>query len=148
MKINHVLYYYEWLKINKENKFEKYMKLSSMATSPRSSLQGDGMPRAMDPNSRERMLTEAGDALAAYYDADKKYWNYRDFLESNIQKLEFRYRIALFTKYMWNLHRPREQRINGIARELGIRRAEVPALVEEAKAALADLLRAQGIDIE
>ena len=52
------------------------------------------------------------------------------------------------TKYIWNLHRPREQRINGIARGLGIRRAEVPALVEEAKAALADLLRAQGMDIE
>lgn len=148
IKINHVLYYCEWLKIDKENKFENYMRLSSRATSPQSAIHNDGLPRARDPHAREKLLTRAGDALAAYYDADKKYWNYKDFLESNIDKLQHKYWFALSTKYIWNLHRPREKRINGIARGLGIRRAEVPALVEEAKAALADLLRAQGMDIE
>lgn len=148
IKINHVLYYYEWLKIDKENKFENYMRLSSRATSPQSAIHNDGLPRARDPHAREKLLTRAGDALAAYYDADKKYWDYKKFLESNLDKLEWEHRIALYTKYMWNMHRPREQRINGIARTLSIRRADVPALVEEAKAALADLLRAQGVEIE
>ena len=148
IKINHVLYYYEWLKIDKENKFENYMRLSSRATSLQSAIHNDGLPRARDLHAREKLLTRSGDALAAYYDADKKFWDYKDFLESSIDKLEHRYWLALSTKYIWNLNRPREQRINGIARQLSIRRADVPALVEEAKAALADELRKQGLPIE
>lgn len=148
MKINYVLYYLEWLEIDKEKKFEYYMRMSSRTTSPQSALHNDGTPRARDPRTRERLLTESSDALGAYYDADAKYWRYKDFLETNLSKLDYKYRIALETKYIWNLHRPRDQRINGIARQLGIKRAEVPTLINEAKDRLRVVLQAQGIEIE
>ena len=148
MTINHVLYYLEWLKIDKERKFEHYMRLTSRATSPQSALRYDGTPHARDPHARERLLTESGEALNAFLEADKKYWKYKSLLEANIDKLDFCSRTALYYKYIWNLDRPREQRINGIARSLGIKRVEVPAIVDEAKAQLADHLRACGAEIE
>lgn len=148
MTINHVLYYLEWLQIDKELKFKKYLQLCRLATSPQSSLHNDGLPRARDPHARERMLTESSEALKAYYAAANKYDSYRDFLESNFSKLDFSYRVALETKYIWNLRRPREQRINGIARDLGMKRVEVPALVNAAKAQLREVLQSQGFDVE
>ena len=147
MNINHVLYYLEWLKIDKEQKYEAYMRINSRATSPQCALGTDGTPRARDPHARERLLTESAEALSAFLDADGKYWQYKDLLEANIKKLDPKYKIALFYKYIWNLDRPREKRINGIASTLGIRRAEVPALVNEAKEQLADHLRAYGAKI-
>lgn len=148
IKINHVLYYYEWLKIDQENKYNEYMKLSSRARDPQSSLHGDGLPRAKDPQARERLIIESSDALKAYYAAERRYWNYERFLEKNINQLTYSYSVALCLKYIWNLDRPHDQRINGIASRLGIRRKEVPAIVREAKEALADILRAQGMEIE
>lgn len=148
MKINHVLYYLEWLKIDKERKYEKYMQLCSRTTSPQSALHNDDMPRSRDIHARERLLTESSDALTAYLEADKKYNDYLDFLESNFKKLEYRHRIALEIKYINNLDRPREKRGSGISRFLGIRRAEVPALIRAAKEQLKEVLRDQGLDIE
>ena len=148
MTIDHVLYYLEWLKIDKERKYEAYMRIHSRATSPQCALGHDGMPHASDPHARERLLTECGDALNAYYDAVDSYWNYKALLEKNIDKLDYKYRIALYYKYIWNLDRGREYRINGIARSLSIKRVEVPAIVDEAKAKLADHLRAHGAKIE
>lgn len=148
MKINHVLYYLEWLKIDKERKYERYMQLCSRTTSPQSTLHNDDMPRSRDIHARERLLIESSEALNAYFDADKRYSYYLMFLESNFAKLEYRHKIALETVYITNLHRPREQRINGISRFLGIRRAEVPALIRAAKEQLKEVLRDQGIDVE
>lgn len=148
MTIDHVLYYLEWLKLDKERKYEECMRMNSRATSPQCALGHDGTPHAKDPHARERLLTECADALNAYYDADEKYWKYKSLLEANIDKLDFCSRTALYYKYIWNLDRPREQRINGIARSLGIKRVEVPAIVDEAKAQLADHLRAHGAEIE
>ena len=134
--------------LEKERKYDYYMQLSSRMTSPQSSLHADGLPRANDPHAREKMLTESAAALEECYDIDRRYWNYRCYLENTFKKLEFRYYTALDFRYIENIRRPREKRINGIARNLGIKRSEVPALLAEAKKALAELLRAQGVPIE
>ena len=148
MTINEYLWRLEWLQIKKERKYEYYMKLADRISSPQSSLHGDGTPRAKDYRCRDKMLTESSDALEAYYAADDEYWNYRSKLLSQLERLEYRCRVALDYKYIMNLERPHEQRNNGIASHLSIRKKEVPALLKEAKSQLREVLISEGYEIE
>ena len=148
MTINEYLWRLEWLQIKKERKYEYYMKLADRISSPQSTLHGDGTPRAKDPQVRERMLTESSAALEAYYAADDEYFKYKWKLFSQLEQLEYRYRIALDFKYITNLSRPLEQRNNGIASHLRIRKKEVPALLKEAKSKLREVLISEGYEIE
>lgn len=148
MTINQYLWYLEWLLIKKQQKEENYLLMAEKVSSPQSSLHSDGMPRAKDIRCRERMLTDCGTALEEYYAADQEFYEYRDMLQNQFDQLEYSERYALETAYINNLEKPMHCRKNGIAKFLGIRRAEVPELMKNAKAHLRELLISEGIEIE
>lgn len=149
MTINEYLWRLEWLRIDKERKFERYLRLHEQTVSPRSSLDIDGLPHRSQTNTRELQLIRSASALEKYYDADERFEIYRDEVLNNLSKLEHRYRITLEHVYVWSLDKAPEQRKNGLCRALCLRRKnEIPPIMREAKAALREVLIGQGIEVE
>ena len=139
MTINQYLWYLEWLQIERDKKYENYMRLAEKVVSPQSS---------KDVRCEEKKLLKSSEALEAYYDADRDYWDYINGLRDQLQKLEYRDRIALETTYIYNLDKPMGKRTSGITKFLGIKKKDIPELMKEAKEHLRELLISEGIEIE
>lgn len=148
MTINQYLWYLEWLQIKRDKKYENYMRLAEKVVSPQSSLHNDGMPRSKDVRCEEKKLLKSSEALEAYYDADRDYWDYINRLRDQLQKLEYRDRIALETTYIYNLDKPMGKRTSDITKFLDIKKRDIPELMKEAKEHLRELLISEGIEIE
>ena len=139
----------EWLNIEKERLFERYMRLSEKAQAPPSPMRFDGMPRTRSgSNTHEILMEKAAEALRQYYKISDERDAFRDEIEENIESLEFKDRIIIREVYMWNLHKPPEKRTGTLWGYLRLKKCDQPAAIEAAKAHFRDLLLMKGYNIE
>ena len=150
MTINQYLWMLEVLKIRKEKAYERWARLSARAAGPYSSWNmGADKIHGSRENIREALLIKSADAEADYWEAYDNYEAYRDELERNLNRLEYRDRVVLEHVYIYNLDKDKADRTSGICRLIGIRRKkDIPAILAEAKKHLRQLLLSEGADIE
>lgn len=148
MTVNEYLWKLEWLKVKRDHKYEKCIRKTEKANSPRSSLDIDGMPHRTGVNTRELQLIEVAEALEKYYAASDEYEEYRNEVLSSLSKLDYNHRIALEHVYVWELDREPQARLNGLCQLLDIRKGDLQKHMSKAKAQLKEILLEQGKDIE
>ena len=91
-------------------------------------------------------MTDAGKKSRAAY---TRYIEFRDQLEKDIDNLLYWQGSLIYRVYLYNVIVETDDNLNGTADILRTNnRREILAKLAEAKAALADILRARGLDIE
>lgn len=150
MTINQYLGRIEYLKHKSERKYERYMRLSESACSPRSSMNYDDMPHQRSAeNSRELLLIRTASALDDYLKSREEYDRYLSEFRDALELLPMDEANALEIVYVETIGRPLEQRVNGVCRVLDLRRREqIPKAMGRCKKHLRSVLIEQGIDIE
>lgn len=134
------------------NRLYKIMQAAELkATSPRDPLNlGDGIPgRKSGGNSTEDRLLDYINANQDYCDAYQQYKAIRDEIETTIDNLLYWQGRLIYHVYIYNVFLDEADDLHGAEDILNTNsRREILAKLAEAKAALADLLRAQGVEIE
>lgn len=146
--VNYYLSRVEHLMLRSERKYERYMRISAKISSPRSSLDTDGMPHGSSGNTRERQLLESSLVLDEYIAANNEYESYRDEVLSNLKRLEYKQRAALEEIYVWRLDCEVSKRGAGLCRLLNVSKHELSQVIKSAKEELKQILIEQGMDIE
>lgn len=150
MTINQYLGRIEYLKHKSERKYERYMRLSESACSPRSSFNFDDMPHQRSAvNSRELLLIKTSMALADFLRSREEYDQHLAEFRSALELLPLDEANALEIVYVDTIGRPLPKRICGVCRVLDLRhKEEIPKAMERCKQHLRTALIEQGIDIE
>lgn len=149
MTVDEYLWRLEWLTIKRERKFERYMRLSSRASSvPSSADFKEVRTSSRNLHRNEDLILESANALEEYYAADDELTTFRRELLSNLDQLPFRERVALSFMYYYNLDREADERSVGICRAVSCRKKDVPEIISSAKQHLRELLLQQGTEVE
>ena len=139
------------LKAKSERLYKKMLIAEEKATTPRDPLNlGDGIPgRRSGSNTTETKLLEYIDASRAYSEAYTQFREARDTLTGAIDNLLYWQGNLIYQIYIYNATFSSGDDIKDAGDILRTsNRREILAKIAEAKAALADLLRAQGVEIE
>lgn len=133
-----------------EKAFNRVRKYDTRATAPRSSLNlGDGTPRSRNKGANEDNLIGLSDALKEQREASQQYKKFREELYSNIYNLLYWEGLLIERVYIHNVIVNAADDLHGADDILNTKnRAQILAKLKEAKQHLADLLRAQGVEIE
>lgn len=138
------------LKRKRDRLYEKLL-AAEERTAPRDPLNlGDGVPgRRSGSNTTEDKLLTYIDASSAYREASRQYTNVRDALNLAIDNLLYWQGCLIYQVYIYNVYFDIDDDLKGADEILRTdNRREILAKLGEAKEALADLLRAQGVEIE
>lgn len=134
-----------------ERLYKKLLAEETRVTSPRDPLNlGDGLPGGRsNENTQETKLLNYIDASRAYSDAMKRYTETRDNIDSAINNLLYWQGRLIYQVYIYNVAIEADDNLKDAGDILRTKnRREILAKLAEAKAALADQLRAQGVEIE
>lgn len=148
MTIDEYLNQLKALERREERLYKKYCEIEEKATSPQTYNFGSGAPRGRNGNNtRENLLVELADASNEFNAAFEEYKNFRNRLQRNIYNLLYWQGLIIEQVYIYN--RNRDNDLYGVNELLFTDdRREILAKLDEAKAALAEILRAQGVEIE
>lgn len=150
MTIDEYLNQPQKLKRKRDRLYNK-MLAAEAKTAPRDPLNlGDGVPgRSSGHNATEDRVLNYIDANRAYREAHRQYMNVRDALNLAIDNLLYWQGCLIYQVYIYNVYFDIDDNLKGADEILRTNnRREILAKLSEAKAALADLLRAQGVAIE
>ena len=138
------------LKAKGERLYMKMLEAEAKATSPHVSLNlGDGIPGRSGANATENKLLDYVEASKAYTKVTRQHNEIRSALLMAIDNLLYWQGCLIYQVYIYNVAIEADDSLNGADEILRTdNRREILAKLAEAKAALADLLRAQGLDIE
>lgn len=134
-----------------ERLYKKLVEAKARVISPRDPLNlGDGVPgRRSNENTQETKLLNYIDASRAYTDAMRYYIDSRDEITDAINNLLYWQGCLIYQVYIYNAAIEADDDLDGTDEIIKTKnRAEILAKLSETKAALADLLRAQGVEIE
>lgn len=129
---------------------EKYKALENIVINPRDPLNlGDGIPaRNRNENGHETKLLAYIDAGNEWSAARDEYKHFRDQLEQAIYNMVHWQALIINQIYIYNLYFGYDE-MRDVDEILKTKDpAQIRAKLAEAKAALADMLRAQGVEIE
>ena len=129
----------------------KLKEVESRTINPRSGLNlGDGIStNSRNVNGTESRLLEYVDAGKAYTAARRNYTEFRKNLKSTVFNMPHWAALIIEQIYIYNVFSDREDNLYGVSDILNTNdRRQILAKLREAKEILADLLRAQGVDIE
>lgn len=150
MTIDDYLKQYEYLKGRADLTYIKMSEAEDRANNIRCGLNLDGTPRTKGgrPNGHETALIEAADALKECMAADKALKAYEKQLKGAINSLLYWEGCIITRIYIYNVRfeRPPVCDINDIVADLDDKRA-TGEYISTAKAHLAEILRARGVEI-
>lgn len=151
MTINEYLNQPRTLKARRDKALENLKVLETRMLSPHDPLNlGDGTPRSRSgENTHETHLIEYIDAGKEFKESNRLYMETRDNLEAAINYLLYWQGRLIYQVYIYNVIIEAADDLNGADEILKTKsQREILAKLTEAKAALADQLRAQGVEIE
>lgn len=151
MTINEYLSQLPKLKRQAERSYRAFKEAEAAATDPGCTLNFSGAETRSRSgcNTTELQFVRAADALQEYQDARRRYIAFRYQLEKDLDGLLYWQGCLLFRVYVFNVLTGAADSLDGAGDILRTRnRREIVAKLREAQAALAEVLRARGKEIE
>lgn len=151
MTIDEYLNQPQKLKRKSDRLYKKALEAETRVTSPRDPLNiGDGIPgRGSGSNATENKLLDYIDIHKEYSETHQQYIEARDAINAAIDNLLYWQGCLIYQVYIYNATFNNDDNLKGTDLILRTKnRREILAKLGEAKEALADQLRAQGVEIE
>ena len=138
------------LKRRRDQLNEELQQLETMVTSPRDSLNiADGLPGKSNGNAHETRLLKYIDTGRKFSAVNKQYKKACEDLHRAIDNLLYWQGSLILQVYYYNAYYGIDDNLQGADEILHTRsRGAIIAKLTESKTALADLLRAQGVEID